>query len=147
MAITTTTICRRRRLAMLRRAPQKMTRTMSISFPLISTENIWGKCETVRESLFLSQIYLSDFCKYLKKTTFWHPTRKLHFCSFAKPRKLHGVDHNGRSLETPEFGIVNYIEWMDNVSRYLLDLYFHSPNSCWRCADGPKRFCSVALNL
>lgn len=49
----------------------------------------------------------------------------MHFCSLSKSRTLHGVDHNGLSLEYPEYGIVNYNEWIDNVSRYLF-LYFHS---------------------
>lgn len=53
----------------------------------------------------------------------------MHFCSLSKSRKLHGVAHNGLSLESPEYGIVNYNEWIDSVSRYLF-LYFHSSNSC-----------------
>jgi hypothetical protein len=45
----------------------------------------------------------------------------MHFCSLSKPRKLHGVASNGLSLETPEYGIVNYNEWINSnsVSRYL----------------------------
>lgn len=46
----------------------------------------------------------------------------MHFCSLSKSRKLHGVDHNGLSIESPEYGIVNYNEWINNVSRYLASL-------------------------
>lgn len=55
-------------------------------------------------------------------------TRKIfvvQFRSISKSRKLHGVDINGLSLETPEYGIVNYNEWINSTSRYLF-LYFHS---------------------
>lgn len=41
----------------------------------------------------------------------------MHF--YSLPRKLHGVDRNGLSLETPEYGIINYNHWIDSVSRYL----------------------------
>lgn len=89
-----------------------MTRTMSISFLLTSTENIWGKCENITTLVSPPTSSLTSL-KHLNTT-------EITFCSFSNSRKPHGVGHNGLSLETPEYGIVNYNEWMDNVSRYLL---------------------------
>lgn len=64
-------------------------------------------------------------------------TKQMHFCSFSKSRKLHGVDHNGLSIEPPEYGIVNYNDWINSVSRYLSlpFFYIHSYNSLNVCAQ------------
>ncbi|CRK99821.1 CLUMA_CG013129, isoform A [Clunio marinus] len=60
------------------------------------------------------------------------------YMSLSKPRKLHGVDRNGLSIESPEYGIVNYNEWIDNVSRgeklYVTKDKRANPNKnrlCW----------------
>lgn len=127
MASTTTMICRQRRTAMLRweLRTRKMIRMMNISCLLMSTENIWGKCNfnaTVSTYLLFSflcpNILKTCWLKNIKKS---NENPKMHFCSLSKPRKLHGVDHNGLSLESPEYGIVNYNEWINSnsVSRYL----------------------------
>lgn len=50
----------------------------------------------------------------------------MHFDSL--PRKLHGVDRNGLSLESPEYGIINYNHWIDSVSRYLR--HFSTSSHC-----------------
>lgn len=50
----------------------------------------------------------------------------MHF--YSLPRKLHGVDRNGLSLESPEYGIINYNHWIDSVSRYLR--HFSASNHC-----------------
>jgi hypothetical protein len=101
---------------MLRWELRKMIRMMNTSCLLMNTENTWGKCSFASVATCLPfLLFTAGNCQKIRFTK----TRKMHFCSLSKPRKLHGVGHNGLSREPPEYGILNYNEWINNVSRYL----------------------------
>jgi hypothetical protein len=63
---------------------------------------------------FILHIHSLNYCVRISPSTLSTPS-----LSKYKQRKLHGVDENGLSIESPVYGIINYSEWIDVTLRYL----------------------------